>query len=215
MMRRKPIVVNTASIRECFTTSQGDGVVTPVSISLIQPPFDRARAVAAQFQEYRVKYIKLTFRPSADTFPIAAGNIIPNLYFQLNKYQAISNNIGLQNLLDLGCRPIRFDDKNIVRAWRPTVLLVSDQFVTAPGVAKTLTTPWLSTNANAESPTTWAPSEVEHLGAYFYIDKPNPATPTIDFNLDVEVVWEFRRPNSQATTTNAPMGQLNFTPQAV
>jgi len=128
MISRRPrgIATNTAAVRENFSTSVSDGVMTYFSTYLSDLTFNRAQAVAQNFQEYRIKYVKLTFRPSADTFAPAAGNIIPQLYFQMNKYQALPTGASLQQLLDMGCRPIRFDDKNVVRAYKPIVLLGAD-----------------------------------------------------------------------------------------
>lgn len=199
-IRRLPrsIVTNTAAVRENYSTSIPDGALTFFSTALSQATFNRAQQVAAAFQEFRIKYVKLMFKPSADTFTPAAGNIIPQLYFQMNKYQAIPTNATLQTLLDMGCRPIRFDDKNVTRAYKPTVLLGADLTpALSLSAQKTMTTPWLSTNANAQNPgPVWAPSSVEHLGCCFIVQKPNPATPTINWTLDVEVVYQFRRPLS-------------------
>lgn len=197
-MKRKAIATNTAAVRENYSVSIPDGSLTFFSTTLAQATFNRAQQVAAAFQEYRIKYVKLIFKPSADTFAPAAGNIIPQLYFQMNKYQAIPTSASLQTLLDMGCRPYRFDDKNIIRAYKPTVLLAADTTPSLVAVAqKTMTTPWLSTNANAQNPTpAWAASAVEHLGCVFIVQKPNPATPTINYTLDVEVVFQFRRPLS-------------------
>lgn len=194
---RRAITTNTAAIRENYSVSLNDGTMNYFSVALGNTVFNRAQQVAAAFQEYRIKYVKLTFKPSADTFPLAAGNTIPQLYFQMNKYQAIPSGASLAQLLDMGCRPIRFDDKNIVKAWKPTVLLSSDN--TAPAVAvpaKVLTTPWLSTNNAAGDPVAWTPSNVEHLGCVFFLTKPNPATPTVAYTVDVEVVFQYRRPLS-------------------
>lgn len=199
-MRRVPraIVTNTAAVRENYSTSIADGTMTFFSTALGNLQFNRAQAVAEQYQQFRIAYVKLIFRPSADTFPIAAGNTIPQLYFQMNKYQSLVPGAGLNNLLDMGCRPIRFDDKNITRAWKPVVLLGADTTnALIPNTASAVKiTPWLSTNAFANTPTTWSPSIVEHLGCVFYVTKPNPATPTINYNVDVEVVFQFRRPLS-------------------
>lgn len=174
--------------------------------ALAAATYNRSQAVAQAFQEYRIKYVKLTFKPSADTFTPAAGNIIPQLYFQMNKYNAVPTNANLQTLLDMGCRPIRFDDKNVMRAWKPTVLLGADLVpLAAVSAQKPLTTPWLSTNANAQNPgAVWLPSNVEHLGCLFIVQKPNPATPTINYVVDVEVVFQFRRPLSTVGDTSTP-----------
>lgn len=193
------ISTNTAAVRENYTTSLADGSMVFFSTSLAAATYDRAQQVAQAFQEYRIKYVKITFRPSADTYPIAAGNSIPQLYFAMNKAQAIPTTANQQTLLDMGCRPIRFDDKNIVKVWKPTVLLGTDQG--APGFivnAQAIkTTPWISTNNNAQNPGgLWNPSNVEHLGCCFIVTKPNPATPTINYYVDVETVFQFRKPNA-------------------
>ena len=211
-LRRIPIVTNTAAVRENYSVSVADGTMTYFSTTLDQLTFNRAQSVAQSFQEYRIKYVKLTFRPSADTFTPAAGNIIPQLYFQMNKYQALPAGASLQQLLDMGCRPIRFDDKNIVRAYKPIVLLGADNNTGATlattSVAKV--TPWLSTNALAGNPASWAASDIEHLGCVFYVTKLNPATPTINFDVDVEVVFQFRRP-LQLGLSPSPYQVLNGT----
>lgn len=202
----RSITTNTAAVRENYTVSLPDGNMVFFNTALAAATFNRSQQVAAAFQEYRIKYVKLTFKPSADTFPIMSGNIIPQLYFQMNKYNAVPTNATLQTLLDMGCRPIRFDDKNIVKAWKPTVLLGSDvAALAAVNAQKPLTTPWLSTNNSAQNPgAVWVPSNVEHLGCLFIVQKPNPATPTINYNVDVEVVFQFRRPLSTVGDTSQP-----------
>lgn len=206
IVRSPPIVTNTASVRENYTNTIPDGNMTYFTTSLSSPPFVRAQAVAENYQEFRIKYCKLTFRPSADTFPIGSGPI-PQLYFILNKYQATPIGLSLTGMISMGAKPIRFDDKNIVRAWKPTVLLGSDTTAgfTTTTAAAVKVTPWLSTNAFAGQPAgTWTASIAEHLGAIFYVTKPSSTTPTINYNIDVEVVFQFRRPLSQAVATTDP-----------
>lgn len=192
------IATNTASVRENYTLSVPDGAVALFSASLAEPQYERSQQVANVFQEYRVKYCKITFRPSADTFPIGSGPI-PQLYTMVNKAAALTTSTTLQTMLDMGCKPIRFDDKNIVRAWKPSVLLGSDQFPPASGieVSQIKITPWLSTNLFAQNPgAAWAPSNVQHYGLAFIVTKPSPTTPTINYNIDVEIVFQFRKPLS-------------------
>lgn len=187
---------NTAAVRENYTISLPDGTMNFFrNVELADNSYDRSQSVAAAFQEFKVKYIKLTFRPSADTFAPAAGNAIPQLYFQIDKANSVPTNANLQTLLDMGVRPIRFDAKNIVKTWKPTVLtadMVSPGTVTASQVR---TSPWLSTNANSGGPgAVWAPSIVDHLGCLFHVTQMNPLTPTINYFVDVEVVFCFRKP---------------------
>lgn len=188
--------VNTASVRECYTTSLTDGAINFFrNVELADVIYDRTQSVARAFQEFKISYIKLTFKPSADTFPLAAGNTIPQLYFQIDKSNAVPTSASLTTLLDMGARPMRFDARNITKTWKPTVLTAD---MTSPGTiaaSQMRTSPWLSTNANSGNPgAAWAPSVVDHLGCLFYVTKANPLTPNVFFNVDVEVVFLFRKP---------------------
>lgn len=200
MARRSKAVssgaVNTASIRENYTVSVPDGSVTFLrNISLGTVINDRAIAVAAAYQEFKIKYVKLTFRPSADTFPAAAGNTIPQLYYQLDRGNSIPTTATLQTMLDMGVRPMRFDDKNVMKTYRPAVLLGADLPGMAFAAAQIKVSPWLSTNAFAGSPgATWSPSLVDHTGCGFIVTKQNPLTPTLNYSVDVEVLFCFRKP---------------------
>lgn len=188
--------VNSASLRENYTISLPDGTMNFFrNVELADVSYDRAQSVAAAFQEFKVKYIKLTFRPSADTFAPAAGNAIPQLYFQIDKSNSVPTNANLQTLLDMGVKPMRFDANNIVKTWKPTVLtadMISPGAVTASQIR---TSPWLSTNENSGNPgAVWAPSIVDYLGCLFHVTQMNPLTPNINYYVDVEVVFLFRKP---------------------
>lgn len=193
--RPKRIVRNTASILETFTTSVDDGTLNFLQHQLADLMYDRAQAVAQAFQEYRIKYIKYKFQPSADTFTPAAGNTIPQLYFMLDKANAIPTNATIGTLQDMGCSPIRFDNRNIVKAYKPCVLTADKVTVTASAAAQTRVSPWLSTNNySAGGGTGWSPSQVDHFGAAFFVTQMNPATPKIKYNVDVTACFEFRKP---------------------
>lgn len=193
--RPRTITTNTASVKECYQVPVPDGAVTFFrSTALSDLSFDRSQTVAQAYQQFRVKYIKLTFRPSADTFPAVPGNIIPQLYFMIDKSNSIPTNATADTFFSMGARPRRMDDKNLTYLWYPTALTAD---ITAPGavVASQLRTrPWLSTNANSGNPgAVWQPSNVDHLGCAFYVTKINPAD-TIQYTVDVEVVFQFRKP---------------------
>lgn len=206
---RKGIATNTAAVRENFVVTVPDGQTTFFSFALSNATFNRSIAVAENFQEFRVKYCKMTFKPACDTYAYPGNGPIPNLYFQYNKTNSILTTSTLQTLLDMGVRPVRFDDKNIVRAWKPTVLLGADQAppATQMEASSVKTTPWLSTNLFAQNPgSAWSPSDVQHLGAVFFVTRPNPATVT-NYTVDVEVVFQFRKPLSLAV----PAGAYSYT----
>ena len=164
--------------------------------------YDRAQTVAQAFQEFRIKYVKYTFQPSADTFPLAAGNVIPQMYFMVDRANAIPTNATLQTLLDMGAKVQRFDDKNKTIAFKPSVLITAPASALVNTGSKYTLRPWLSTNANSQAPgPVWAPSAIDHQGLVVYITKINPATPAVAVNVDVEVVFQFRKPLWRADTT--------------
>lgn len=207
MRPRRGIATNTAAVRENYTLTVPDGTVGLFSLALSEAVYDRSQQVANVFQEYRVKYVKLTFRPSCDTFTYPGNGPIPQLYYMMNKAAAITTATTLQTLLDMGAKPKRFDDKNLVVAWKPTALTGGDQFPPASGLEASLikTTPWISTNLFAQNPgAVWAPSNVQHYGLCFIVTRPNPAVVT-NYNIDVEVVFQFRKPLA-TSLTGGPIG---------
>jgi hypothetical protein len=196
---------NTASVKESVSNIIPDGaVIYGRTFQLANPEYDRAQTVAQAYQEFRIKYIKFTFRPSADTFPAVAGNSIPTLYYMIDKTNSIPTGANAGTFFSLGCRPVRMDDKQVEIAWKPSVLVST---ATAAGVAQASQyqeRPWLSTNANAFNPgAAWAPSTVDHLGIVFYVTKINPAD-TLNYQLDIEVEFEFRKPNWRAEANEEP-----------
>lgn len=198
MRRRVPrgITTNTGSIKENYTVSIQDGNTTFFrSISLADASYDRAQACAAAFQEFRIKYVKFTFQPSADTFPLAAGNVIPQMYFMIDRANAVPTNATLTTLKDMGAKVQRFDDKNRTIRFKPSVLISGQSAAGVDTAAQIKITPWLSTNANSGNPgAAWAPSQIDHQGLVCYITKVNPLTPAVAVNVDVEVVFQFRKP---------------------
>lgn len=196
--RRVPrgITTNTAAIKENYTIQIQDGNMTFFrNIALNDLVYDRAQTVAQAFQEFRIKYIKFTLQPSADTFPIVAGNVIPQMYFMVDRANAIPTTANLQTLLDMGCKVQRFDDKNKVIAFKPSVLTASQSAPAVTTASNILMRPWLSTNANSGNPGgAWAPSGVDHQGLVVYLTKINPLTPPVPVQVDVEVVFQFRKP---------------------
>lgn len=192
---RPRYTINTASVKEAYSVPIMDGqVIFLRNTQLADLIFDRSQAVAQAYQQYRIKYVKLTFRPSADTFPAVVGNSIPQLYWMIDKTNSIPLNADSNTFFSMGARPRRMDDKNLVFAYKPSALVAD---YTAAGVttaSQLKISPWLSTNANSGNPAAgWAPSEVDHLGCAFYVTKINPAD-ALQYFLDVEVVFEFRKP---------------------
>lgn len=191
-----------ARVRENYIINIPAGAVQFYrNFQLADLAFDRSQAVAQAYQQFRIKYIRITFRPNYDTYQAGPpGNArVPQLYFMYDKSNSIPTNANAGTFSSIGCRPYRMDDKNLVRAWKPTVLnapMTANAIVTASQV---LTSPWLSTNANSGNPgAAWAPSEVDHLGCAFYITNTVAGDAQI-YNADVEILFEFRKPTWGAT----------------
>lgn len=196
---------NCASIKENYSQAIPDGnVIYGRTFQLANVQYDRAQTVAQAYQEFRVKYVKFTFRPAADTFTPVPGNGIPTLYYMIDKTNSIPTAANAGTFLSLGCKPHRLDDKQLEIVWKPSVLVST---ATAAGVAQASQyqeRPWLSTNANAFNPgAAWAPSTVDHLGIVFFVTKINPAD-TLTYSVDIEVEFEFRKPNWRAEADGAP-----------
>lgn len=186
---------NFASMKENYQFNFVAGNVTFFrSTQLADATYDRAQAVAQAYQQYRIKYIKMTFRPNNDTYPAGGAASLPQLYFMIDKTNAIPTNADANTFWSIGTRPIRVDDKNIVKSFKPCALVANDVAAGVTTANMLKVSPWLSTNANAGNPgPAWAPSSVDHIGAVFYITKTTPADAQL-YNVDVEVMFEFRRP---------------------
>lgn len=210
---------NRASITESYQAYPSDGIVVfNRANQLSNSTFDRAQQVAQAYQEYCIKSIKLTFRPSADTFVPSAGNSMPQLYYVLDKACAIPTNANLQTLLDMGCRPIRFDDKNIHKSYKPVALLGTDVDVagTISAAQMSKASPWLSTNASAGTPgAVWSPSRVEHSGCAFFVTKMSGLTPPLAYTVDVQVEFAFRKPLWYVPPTGVATLNMNMNGETI
>lgn len=151
----------------------------------------RAQAVATAYQHYRIKKVTMRFKPQIDTFIGGGGFAVPNLFYMIDKSGSIPTNVVLPALKSMGAKPHRFDDKTIVVSWRPSVLTAT---ASAPGVdAQTQykISPWLSTNANTLNPGPYAPSSVDHLGLFWYLEQAGAAT---GYTIEVTVEYQFKKP---------------------
>lgn len=162
---------------------------------------NRAVPIAQAYQHYRIKRIRLEFKPQYDTFTPAAGAagtgvLVPNLFYMINKSGSIPTNPTVDNLRSMGAKPIRFDDKTIKVDWRPSVL--TEDAGGAPGVGTQYKiSPWLSTNANANNPGVWNPSTVNHLGIYFIVSRPGTlpqGVAELSYDVQITVEFEFKKP---------------------
>jgi len=178
--------------------------------------YQRATAIASNYQEYKITGITVTWRPPYDTFSAAVGAQKPSMYVLMNKGGAVPPNVTLEAMKQMGSRPRAFDEGPLRVTFRPTVLSESMNVAFAPSSSATRTSPWLSTNGNATNPGAWIPSTVAHLGFNWYIDQPGGNT---TFLIDVEVQFAFRKPNftllSSVPARGMTFARLNDSPDGV
>lgn len=168
----------------------------------------RAVQIAKGYQHYRIKKISVSYKPQFDTFaPIAGapgfGAMVPQMYYMIDKSGSLPTNVGLAELKQMGSKPHRFDDKNVNVSWRPSVL--SDNYGQAQLQSSYRISPWLSTNANALQPGVWNPSDVDHLGLFWFLHRPGnlpPDYPEYTYDVQVTVEFEFKKPLIPIATSN-------------
>lgn len=157
--------------------------------------FPRAVQVAEAYQHFRIKKVTFTFKTYADTFT-SGGPGRPNLYWLIDKSGSVPRNLTLEQLKQMGCKPHACDNKPYKVSYTPSVLTgVSTASLTPPnftvvGQSYRLS-PWLSTSDNEG--TGWAPSVVEHLGLYWYMEQ-TQASQIGEYLVDMEVQFQFKKP---------------------
>jgi len=184
----------------------------------------RAPIVAQAYQHFRIKYVKLTFKPNYDTFSsdASSGYSKPYFYYMIDKAGAIPTTITLEGLKGMGAKPRALDEKPIVVGWSPSVL---NDVLTAGGGAPTAQgsayriSPWLNTNSSTVN-TLWNPSSVDHLGCYWMADAINYSTNNNAYLVEIEVQFEFKkpliaRPTGATAALPAQLAVLDASPDGV
>jgi len=157
--------------------------------------YDRAVAIARNYQRYRITGIKLTFKPEYDTFALnpAGPNVAkPNLYYMIDKSGGIPTNVSIAALKSMGAKPLRLDEKEIKISWRPSIL-VNTVDAGTPGVFSNYKiSPWLSTNGNALNPGAFIVSSVDHLGIFWYAETTGAST--LNYTVEAVLDVEYKKP---------------------
>ena len=178
----------------------------------------RAVPIAQSYQHYKIKRIRLEYKPQVDTFfpdvgAVGTGFLVPNMFYMINKSGSIPNNPTVDNLRAMGAKPIRFDEKTVKVDWRPSVLQENAGVLGDVGSGYKIS-PWLSTNANANQPGAWNPSTVQHLGIYWIVSRPGtlPAgVAELTYDIQITVEFQFKKPLVKASS-NAPVALEYATP---
>jgi len=216
---------NVTNVPEYASLSEVRTVVAPATNNVINTmysmmntsldQFTRAPLVAQAYQHYRIKYIKLTMKPPADTF--ISGTTVafnkPYLYHMIDKAGALPTNITLEGLKQMGAKPRALDEKPLSIGWRPSVL---QNVLTAGGPAAVnqgsayTISPWLNTS-DVTVGTPWNASTVDHLGVYWILEAAaNGTPPTYVYEIDVEVQFEFKKPLIMRSVGRTPATAVRF-----
>lgn len=182
----------------------------------------RAVPIAKAYQHYRIKRIQLEFKPQYDTFlpdvgAAGTGVLVPNFFYMINKSGSIPANVSAANLRAMGAKPIRFDEKTIKVAWRPSVLQENAGVLGDIGSGYKVS-PWLSTNANANAPGAWQPSSVNHLGIYWQVERPGtlPAgMAELSYSIQITVEFQFKKPLVTVSSSNPVALEYATQPQTL
>jgi len=178
--------------------------------------FDRCVQIARAYQYFRIKKIEYKFKPLADTFygpnptPSTPWQSVPQLYWLIMKSDTLNANVnGFDGLRDAGAKSVRFDDKQIVVRWRPTVAqgVSLSEANNTTSYASYRTSPWLSTNKNVMLPggiTTWAPSEVPHLGLLYGVQQDYQTTDILPYGVEITVHMDFKKPLQLTVDASLP-----------
>lgn len=182
---------------------------------------DRAVQIARAYQYYRITKVEVIVKPQHDTFAAAIGTAtIPYFYYLVDKGQSVLSSLTTFNSLrDAGAKPIRMDDKTIKFSFRPAVATGVYDAGSAGGpapaaqqlYAKPVNSPWLLTNALANTGSTgtpsggWLPSSIDHrgfaMGAEALIPN-NTAGGKTPWAYTMRVHFQFKVPNTAINITS-------------
>jgi len=177
-----------------------------------------SKQIAQFYALYRITSVQMRFKPNTDTYiatatPSPAAQL-PYLNYIIDRTASIPVNINAASFEQLGVKPVRFDDKTIMRSYKPSVLQANVGAGVAPlpvlQVGSYKMSPWLPTNAAAsdEEVTTFQPSNVEHHGCLFYISKVNVNDQQV-YDIDVTITTEFSKPLTELVSSEKALPRVS------
>jgi hypothetical protein len=156
----------------------------------------RISALGELYQDYRITAVKLKFMPNLNTF--GAGTTTGYLPQMLTKVFDIQPPAGWNEtyITSMDPKTHEITQKDFTVAFPPKVnMLASSTGATGQGVM-IKKSPWLSTNANANTGGAWAADSTEHFGLLAFITNA-AANESIGCGYQAEIFYQFRRPLAQ------------------
>jgi len=174
--------------------------------------FPRAKAIAQNYQEFKIDYVEVRIKPYFDTFnsvvaTASSGTLTraPQLYKYIVKTGELApadpnwfraNGVNAITLAK---------DKNISMRYKPAIRIGDVASATGPGSGfNTIkVSPWLSTNDTTA--VGFVPNTTIHYGHCVFIDSQQPSTTNTEVcQMEIEAHFVFRKPNVQLTSPNDP-----------
>jgi len=172
---------------------------------------DRAIQVANAYQEFRIKYVEMRFKPSVNMYqglPTNNGSL-PYLHFLIDKTGTMNQGgLNFNILRDAGVKAFNFTREKIVRFKPACVLSTTDAqgIVNTNKFQKPMVSPWLATNANGANSgqTGFSPNSTDHFGIVWGVQQETQigsSPPYImSYDVDITIVYEFRKPRGLASS---------------
>lgn len=173
---------------------------TPYIISVGGITGLRAQSIAPNFGLYRIAKITFRHKPNYDTYTStqAGGNgalTVPTLYWKMNRFADAPAAFTAADLRVLGAKPVRFDDKQVTVAYRPSILIAQASGGSVSGSVKM--TPWLNTDDAPDTPA-FALSTTEHYGHFLYVECATAGTGAQAVGTwEATIVYEFKNPRTK------------------
>lgn len=175
--------------------------------------YERASTIAQAYQFFRIKYVKYTFISRYNTYQASTNETtafpMPQLYSMVDKSGALPTNTSIQQLKDMGCRPRKFT-RNLIAVYKPGVSIatgVDNNALTLNNSFKV--SPWLMTNKAPEQ-AGWAVNDTDHKGLYWFMETAGlPGDGTYEYDAEVEVVFEFKKPLAQTNPEQPPATRVS------
>ena len=187
--------VQIATAKETFIIDFPTNTGTRLAPVDLAASTDRVLRLAQSYQQYRIKDIKVVWKPLFDTYTVAAGAVVPQLHYLVDKLNSIPTGFNLAVLKECGAKPIRFDDKNITKTFKPSVVQANYDITGANVASGYKLSPWLSTSRSVAGP--FSPSTIGHYGLLWQVDCPGTA---LTLQAEFVVQWEFRKPLDSTIT---------------
>jgi len=163
----------------------------------------RAGMIAPAYGLYRVAQIEYKITPKFDTYSSGlnpggdAPVEIPKMYWKMNRYGDAPVGFTEADMLSLGSKPIRLDDKTLTIKYKPNILLANTGQPAQAldgGSGQVKITPWLSTDSRPDNGQ-FALSTTTHYGHLMFVEcaAAGDGTPAV-CEIQVRVVYEFKNP---------------------